>query len=151
VDRRDVQILLVEDSESDAELTLRSLDKAQLGYGVHWVKDGEEALEFLYRTGRYADRLSGTPRLILLDLKLPKVGGVEVLARLKSDERTRHIPVVVLTSSDEQTDLQRCYDLHVNSYLVKPLDFEKFSSHVGELGRYWLRINRAPFSLAHSF
>ncbi|HUP22434.1 MAG TPA: response regulator [Thermoanaerobaculia bacterium] len=137
-----IEILLVEDSESDAELTLRSLDRASLGQAVHWVKDGEEALEYLFRTGRYLERPPGDPRLILLDLKLPKVGGLEVLGRLKSDRRTRHIPVVVLTSSDEHTDLRRCYDLHVNSYLVKPLDFERFSRQIGELGQYWLLANR---------
>jgi CheY-like chemotaxis protein len=147
VSKNEVDILLVEDSESDAELTQLSLDRAGVGKRVFWVKDGEEALEYLFRTGRYHDRPDDDPRMVLLDLKLPKVGGIEVLGRIKADERTRHIPVVVLSSSDEPTDLRRCYHLHVNSYLVKPLDFETFSRQIGELGQYWLRSNRIPSAL----
>src|SRR5882762_7369647 len=121
-----VEILLVEDNPTDAELTLRALRRHNLSINVVWVKDGAEALDFLYCKGKYADRKNGTPKLILLDLKLPKIDGIEVLRELKNDNKTKIIPVVMLTSSQEERDLVESYRLGVNSYIVKPVDFEKF-------------------------
>lgn len=140
-----IEILLVEDNPHDAELTLRALKKQHLANKVHWVKDGEEALEYVFAYGAYEDRdVNHSPRVILLDLKLPKVDGLEVLRRIKSDERTKKIPVVVLTSSREERDLVESYRLGVNSYITKPVDFEKFLACVGELGLYWLLLNEPP-------
>lgn len=140
-----VEILLVEDTEADAELTIRTLKKRNLANHLVWVKDGAEALDFLFATGPYAGRnLANGPRVVLLDLRMPKVSGIEVLQRVKSDERTRSIPVVVLTSSKEEVDLEECYRLGVNSYVAKPVDFDEFSKVVGELGLYWLLVNKLP-------
>jgi len=136
---REVELLLVEDNPNDAELTLRALRKNNLANTVVHVKDGAEALDLFF--GDSAADGEITPKAILLDLKLPKVGGIEVLERLKSDERTKTIPVIVLTSSREDTDLQRCYELGVNSYIVKPVEFENFIKAVTELGFYWLLLN----------
>lgn len=140
-----VDILLVEDNPEDVELALRALRKARLGNPVHVVTDGAEALDFLFRTGHYHKRNEvDRPRAILLDLKLPRVSGLEVLRRVKSDPTTKTIPVVVLTSSREEPDIKEAYALGVNSYIVKPVDFEKFVDAVGQLGLYWLLLNQAP-------
>ena len=139
-----VDILLVEDNPSDAELTMRALRKANLANHITWIKDGAEALEFLFRTGAHAGRPDENPKLILLDIKLPKVDGIEVLKRMKADERMRTIPVVMVTSSAVERDLIETYKLGVNSYVVKPVDFEQFSKTVGEIGFYWMLVNKAP-------
>ena len=140
----DVDILLVEDSPEDAELALRALREGKLANHITWVKDGAEALEFIFRTGAYAGRSGRNPKLILLDLKLPKVDGIEVLKRVKADERTRVIPVVMVTSSAEGRDVAESYQLGVNSYLVKPVEFEQFSETVAKAGLYWMLMNRTP-------
>jgi len=141
----EVQILLVEDNPHDVELTLRALKKYNLANKVHVVEDGAEALEFIFGTGTYADRdVNHKPKVILLDLKLPKIDGLEVLSKIKSDERTKVIPVVVLTSSKEERDLKECYSLGVNSYITKPVDFDKFSKVVADMGFYWLLVNQPP-------
>lgn len=139
----EVEILLVEDNPSDAELTLRALKKHHLTNHVLHVKDGAEALEFLFASGAFdGRRVEHTPRVILLDLKLPKVDGLEVLRQIKADGRTRAIPVVVMTSSREDRDLEECYRLGVNSYVVKPVEFENFVKAVTEMGFYWLLLNQ---------
>lgn len=139
---RDVDLLLVEDQSSDAELALRALRDLELGTCMHLLEDGAEALDFVFGRGAYADRdVDDAPGVILLDLKLPKVSGHEVLRALKSDERTKHIPVVVLSSSGESSDVRQCYDLGVNSYVVKPVDFSEFTEVVQRIGRYWLQMN----------
>ena len=139
-----VDILLVEDSPADAELALRALRKGKLANHVTWVKDGEEALEFIFCTGAYAGRPDQHPKLILLDLKLPKVDGIEVLKRVKADVRTRAIPVVMVTSSAEGRDIVESYKLGVNSYVVKPVEFEQFSETVAQAGLYWMLMNKTP-------
>jgi two-component system, response regulator len=136
-----VELLLVEDNPADQELTLHVLRRHNLANRVKIARDGAEALEFLFGAGPDAAAES-IPRMILLDLKLPKVSGIEVLARLKADARTKHIPVVVLTSSQQDTDLKRCYELGVNSYVVKPVDFGQFAEAVRQLGLYWLLLNQ---------
>ena len=141
-----VEILLVEDNPADAELTLRALREHHLANHIQVVKDGAEALDFLFATGSYADRQEETsPKVILLDLKLPKVDGLEVLRRIKAHNQTKTIPVVVLTSSQEQRDLVSSYELGVNSYIVKPVEYEKFEQSVKELGLYWLLLNKFPY------
>jgi CheY-like chemotaxis protein len=139
-----VDILLVEDNPNDAELAMRALRKGKLANHITWVKDGAEALEFIFRTGAYAGRPDQYPRLILLDLKLPKMDGIEVLKRLKADERTRVIPVVMITSSAEESDVIESYKLGVNSYIVKPVEFEQFSETVAKAGFYWMLMNKTP-------
>ena len=139
-----VDILLVEDNPNDAELAMRALRKGKLANHITWVKDGAEALEFIFRTGAYAKRPDQNPKLILLDLKLPKVDGIEVLKRLKADERTRVIPVVMITSSAEESDVIESYKLGVNSYIVKPVEFEQFSETVAKAGFYWMLMNKTP-------
>ena len=142
----EVEILLVEDNPTDAELTLRALKKNNLANRVRVVTDGAEALEFIFASGVYKGRdINHKPRVILLDLKLPKVDGLEVLRRIKSDERTRDIPVVVLTSSKEEKDRVQSYKLGVNSYIAKPVDFDQFTRAVSELGLYWLLLNERPY------
>lgn len=142
-----VEILLVEDNPADVELTLHCFVKNNFVNAIHVVRDGEEALQFLFRTGPYADRGPDTnPRLILLDLKLPKITGLEVLRHIKADPRTRSIPVVVLTSSNEERDIVESYHLGVNSYIVKPLAFEHFHEAVRQLGLYWLLLNKTPMT-----
>jgi CheY-like chemotaxis protein len=141
----DVEILLVEDNPTDAELATLALRAHKLANKLVWVKDGAEALDFLFGTGAYADRQTDVmPKVVLLDLRLPKVDGLEVLRRIKGDERTKRIPVVVVTSSKEDRDVVASYALGVNSYISKPVAFDEFSRVVGELGLYWLLINRPP-------
>ena len=141
------EILLVEDNPNDLELSLYALKKYNFANHLHVARDGEEALEFIFCTGRYSERrIEDTPKLIMLDLKLPLVDGIEVLERIKADSRTRTIPVTVLTSSREGPDISRCYELGVNSYIVKPVDFEQFVEAVRELGCYWLLYNQPPKS-----
>ena len=142
-----VEILLVEDSPNDAELAMRALRKGGLANKLLWVKDGEEALDYLFRRGAYAEREQGSPRLVFLDLKMPRVDGMQVLQQIKSDARTRRIPVVVMTSSQEESDMVRSYDLGANSYVVKPLDFAAMVDVVRQAGFYWLAINQHPQSL----
>jgi two-component system response regulator len=138
-------ILLVEDNDDDVELTLRALRRNRVANRVDVVRDGAEALEYLFATGGYAGRdVRDTPNLVLLDLKLPKVGGLEVLERLRADPRTRRLPVVILTSSNVESDLARSYDLGANSYIRKPVDFAQFMEAVNQLGLYWLVLNEAP-------
>ena len=140
-----IEILLVEDSMSDAELTIRALKKKNLANHLVHLKNGAEALDFVFARGPYEGRNpSMAPRVILLDLKMPKVNGLEVLAAIRKDERTKTIPVVVLTSSREDPDIEACYALGVNSYIVKPVEFEKFMKAVSELGLYWLLLNQSP-------
>ena len=142
----DVEILLVEDNPNDIELTLRALQKHNLASKVYVVRDGAEALEFVFATGPFANRkIENRPKVILLDLKLPKVDGIEVLRRIKSDARTRHTPVVMLTSSREERDVLDTYSLGVNSYIVKPVDFANFVDAVSELGIYWSLLNKVPY------
>jgi two-component system, response regulator len=138
-----VEILLVEDNPNDAELTLRALRRHNLANCVRHLKDGAEVMDLFFPgPGGAEPDPALAPRLILLDLKMPKVDGIEVLRALKSNERTRHIPVVVLTSSREESDLEECYKLGVNSYIVKPVDFDSFIKVVGDLGMYWLLLNQ---------
>lgn len=142
----EAEILLVEDNPNDVELTLRALRKQNLENKVFVVRDGAEALDFLFASGAYAARkLEARPKVILLDLKLPKVDGIEVLRRVKADARTSNIPVVMLTSSQEERDVSETYRLGVNSYIVKPVDFGNFVHAVGELGIYWSMLNRPPY------
>jgi CheY-like chemotaxis protein len=140
-----VEILLVEDTPEDLELTLRALRKANLANHIQIARDGAEAMEFLFAEGPHKGRkIENGPKVILLDLKLPKVDGMEVLRRVKSDRRTKAIPVVVLTSSKEQKDVVESYQLGVNSYIVKPVNFERFVASVQDLGMYWLLLNQPP-------
>jgi len=141
----EVEILLVEDSPEDAELTIRALRRNKIANEIQVAEDGAEALDFLFCQGAFKDRLpSQVPRLVLLDLKLPKIGGIEVLRAIRADERTRAIPVVVLTSSKEERDLIDGYRLGVNAYAQKPVDFEMFSETVRQIGMFWMLINQPP-------
>jgi two-component system, response regulator len=141
----EVELLLVEDNPYDAELTLRALKNKGLANKLLTFTDGVEALDFLFGTGEYAGRnLAVRPKVILLDLKLPRINGLEVLEKIRADERTRTIPVVIMTSSQEESDIVRGYNLGVNSYMVKPVDFDKFFQAVEELGLYWLLLNKVP-------
>jgi two-component system, response regulator len=138
----EVEILYAEDNPADAELTLRAFEKQRLSNNVIWVKDGEQALNYLFREALYASRPHGHPNLVLLDLKMPKVDGLQVLERIKSSPALRLIPVVMLTSSAEEIDIVRSYELGVNSYIVKPVAFENFFDSVMDLGMYWTLQNR---------
>lgn len=141
-----IEILLVDDNALDAELAIRGLKEHNLANNVVWVKDGEQALDYVYRRGAFAGREGSGPRLILLDLKMPKVDGIEVTRVLKADEKMRHIPIVIMTSSQEERDLTESYSLGVNSYIVKPLEFEALAEVASRAGYYWLAINRLPSS-----
>jgi two-component system response regulator len=143
-DFEQVEILLAEDSEADAEMTTRALRRQNLTNRLVWVKDGAEALDFIFRRGAYASRPAGLPKLVLLDLKMPKVDGIEVLRQIKSNDETKTIPVVMLTSSAEERDIVASYSLGVNSYVVKPVDFSEFVEEVSKAGCYWLLVNRLP-------
>lgn len=138
------RILLVEDNANDAELTLTALAENNFANEVDLVRDGAEALDYLHRRGSYASRTSGNPTVVLLDIKLPKMDGLEVLEQIKSDEKLRSIPVVMLTSSREEPDLIRSYDLGVNAYVVKPVEFGEFMNALKELGLFWAVINQPP-------
>ena len=137
---RPIEILLVEDDAQDAELTIRALRRRNLANSLHHVEDGAEALEFLFARARTNHR----PRIVLLDLKLPKVDGLEILRRLREKETTKAIPVVMLTSSKEDQDLETAYALGVNSYIVKPVSFNKFADVVAQLGMYWMLLSEPP-------
>ena len=140
-----IEILLVEDDPAMLNMTLRALRLNHLANRVHWVKDGAEALEYMFRSGGYAGRdPNHAPKLVLLDIKMPKVDGIEVLRRLKADEATRAVPVVVMTSSSEERDVMESYRLGVNSYIVKPVQFEAFLETVAGIGLYWVITNRVP-------
>ncbi len=141
-----VEILLVEDNMTDAELTIRELKKHNMSNNLIHVKDGLDALEFIFATGKYEGTrdISLPPKVILLDIQMPKINGIEVLQKIKSDARTRSVPVVILTSSKENPDIQKCYDLGANSYIVKPVNFESFAQSIKNLGFYWLLLNQPP-------
>ncbi len=137
-----LDILLVEDNPLDAELTMRGLSGHKLANTITWLKDGAEALDYVFRRNAYEGRTDSGPRLILLDLKMPRVGGIEVTRALKSDERTKRIPIVIMTSSKEEGDIANSYNLGANSYIVKPLDFTSLAEVARQAGYYWLAINR---------
>jgi len=140
---QEVEILLVEDNVDDAELAIRALKKHHLANSLIHLIDGAEALDFIFGTGKYTGRdISNLPKVILLDLKMPKVNGMQVLERVKSDPVTKLVPVVILTSSAEDPDIKRCYELGANSYIVKPVEFDNFSKTVADLGLYWMVVNR---------
>ena len=141
-----VEILLVEDNPEDAELTIRGLKKYGLANNLVHVENGEEALDFIFATGKFANKrdIDIAPKLILLDIQMPKVNGIEVLEKIKSDTSTKSIPVVILTSSKEDPDIKKCYALGANSYIVKPVNFEGFTEAIKNLGFYWLLLNQPP-------
>jgi CheY-like chemotaxis protein len=139
-----IEVLLVEDNPTDAELCIRALKKHNLANNLVWAKDGAEALDVLFATGKYDKCGPARPKVVLLDLRLPKVEGLEVLRKVKADERTRTLPIVVLTSSKEERDIVDAYGLGVNSYISKPVDFSAFADVVARLGFYWLVVNRPP-------
>ncbi len=145
MENTEVEILLIEDNLNDAELTIRALRKNHIANMLVHLKDGVAALDFLFGTGQYAGRnINNRPKLILLDLKMPKVDGIEVLAKIKAVEFTKKIPVVILTSSKEDPDIEKCYLLGANSYIVKPVEFDNFSKAVSEIGLYWMLLNQPP-------
>jgi two-component system response regulator len=141
-----VEILLVEDSVTDAELAIRELKKHNMANNLVHVKNGEEALDFMFCTGKYniIRNIENRPKVVLLDIQMPKINGIEVLQRIKADPRTRSVPVVILTSSKEHPDIQKCYELGANSYIVKPMNFESFAEAIKNLGFYWLLLNQSP-------
>lgn len=145
-----VDILLVEDNPSDAELAVRALKRHKLANRLEWVRDGEAALDFLFYRGPYQTRERGLPRVVLLDLRLPKVDGIEVLTQIRGDPETRDVPVVALTSSKEERDIVNTYELGVNSFVPKPVAFEEFAKTVAELGMYWVLVNRVPSEIKPS-
>ena len=142
-----IDILLVEDNAADAELTLRALQKHHLANRVHWVKDGAEALDYLFTSGVHAGRAPGLPKLVLLDVRMPRIDGIEVLRRLRADERTKLLPVVVMTSSTHDKDMVESYRLGVNSFVVKPVSFGAFAETVSSIGFYWVLTNKTPETL----
>ena len=135
-------ILLADDNATDAELTIRALEIGGIKQQIVWVQDGEAALHYIFRKGIYAQRTPGNPRLMLLDLHMPKIDGLDVLAQIKADPTTRGTPVVIMSSSDQESDMSRSYERHPNSYLVKPVDFKQFTDQVATLGKYWTSVNR---------
>jgi two-component system response regulator len=144
IQEQPVEILLVEDNPSDAKLTIRGLVKSKVANQIEWVKDGQAAVDYLFCEGEYADRDPAMPRIVLLDIKLPKMDGLEVLERIRKDPRTSNLPVVLLTSSNQERDIARGYALRANSYIVKPVDFVQFADAVKSLGMYWLLLNTSP-------
>ena len=141
---REVEILLVEDSSADAEMTMRTLKRRGIANNIVWVRDGVEALEYLFCEGEHAGRNSGDPKMVLLDIKMPRMDGLQVLEKIKRDPRTQRIPVVMMTSSREEFDLLASYTLGVNSYVVKPVDFDAFAATIGQVGMYWMIANEVP-------
>ena len=139
-----VEILLVEDSHADAEMTQRTLKKRGIVNDIAWVRDGVEALDYLRCEGSFAGRKNGNPRLVLLDLKMPRMDGLQVLKAMREDARTKWVPVVMMTSSREEGDLLKSYALGVNSYIVKPVDFEQFADTIAQIGMYWVVANQTP-------
>lgn len=140
-----IDILLIEDNPNDVELTLHALRKHHLANHIHVINDGEEAVEYIFCKGKYADRDQfQTPKVIFLDLKLPKVDGIEILKMIKNDPRTKKIPVIILTSSKEERDIMTSYESGANSFIVKPVNFENFVTSIGDLGLYWLVLNESP-------
>jgi len=140
-----IDILFVEDSPIDAELTMIALREENLANNIIWLQDGAQALDFIFAKGEYAHRnIDSQPKLLLLDLKMPKVGGIEVVQQIRADERTKSIPIVIMTSSKEEKDIVDSYKLGINSYIVKPVDFDKFTKSVKEIGFYWLLMNHSP-------
>jgi two-component system response regulator len=140
--KKEIEILLVEDSASDAEMTIRALKKNNLTNRLLHITNGQEAIDFVFAQGNYSHRqIENVPNLILLDLKMPKINGIEVLEKIKADERTKRIPVVMLTSSREDPDIKKCYGLGVNAYVVKPVEFDAFQKAISELGLFWLIVN----------
>jgi|SRR3954468_12561344 len=147
-DQNYVDILLVEDNPNDAELAILALKEENLANNLIWLKDGALALDFIFAKGQYSNRNGEKhPKLILLDLKMPKIGGIDVLKKIRGDESTKNIPVVVMTSSQEEKDIIATYNLGVNSYIVKPLDFDKFNRSVREIGFYWVVVNHPPINV----
>ena len=146
MDANSIDILLVEDNIDDAELTIRGLKKYSMANNLFHVPDGEEALDFIFATGKYLGKrdILQRPKLILLDIQMPKLSGIEVLKKIRGDERTRLMPVVILTSSREDPDIKKCYELGVNSYIVKPVKFDNFAEAIKNLGFYWLLLNQPP-------
>jgi len=144
-EHQEVEVLLVEDNPNDAELTLRALRQHNLANAVHWVKDGAEALDFLFGEGAYAGRNAAhSPKLVLLDVRMPRIDGIEVLRRVRADERTKMLPVVIMTSSNQDRDIIESYHLGVNSYIVKPVRFDAFVETAARVGMYWLLLNCPP-------
>ena len=144
MESKSVEILLVEDNPYEAELTIRGPKKHNFANNLHHIDDGADALDFIFERGKYEGHLAGLPKLILLDIKLPRVDGIEILRQIKANDKTKAIPVVILTSSKENQDVRACYELGVNSYIVKPVDFDSFSKAVADLGMYWMLLNTAP-------
>lgn len=145
VEDKAVEILLVEDSDQDAELAIRGLNKHNITNNIVRLKDGEEALEFLFGIGDYDHRnIKNQPKVVLLDLKMPKVGGLEVLKAVRSREETKELPIVMMTSSQEEQDMVKSYELGVNSYIVKPVEFKSFTEAVKDIGMYWVLLNQRP-------
>ncbi len=141
-----VDILLVEDRTEDAELAMMGLKKHNLINKIDWVKDGEEALEYVFAEGRYSHRnIEHRPKLILLDLKMPKVDGIEVLRKIREDERVKYIPVIILTTSKEEQDVINAYDLNVNAYMLKPVEFNGFAEAMKTMGMFWVLLNQRPY------
>lgn len=143
-DFQSVDVLLVDDDQLDADLTMRALRRESLAERIFWAKDGQEALDFVYRAGSFRNRDGAIPKVILLDIKMPKVDGIEVLRRLKSDDGTRFIPIVIMTSSGRDRDVHESYSLGANAYVVKPIEYEDLTSTVTRLGQFWMLINRMP-------
>lgn len=140
-----VEILLAEDNKRDADLTMRALQRKNFSNKIVWVQDGEEALDYLFARGNYSDRsINNKPKVVLLDLKMPKVDGLEVLKEIRNNEELKDIPIVMLTSSNEEKDIIKSYEYGTNSYIVKPVDFEKFMDAVEDVGYYWILLNKPP-------
>jgi two-component system response regulator len=144
MESKSVEILLIEDNPYEAELTIRALKKHNFANNLHHIDDGADALDFIFERGKFKDHLAGLPKVILLDIKLPRVDGIEILRQIKANDKTKAIPVVILTSSKENQDIRACYELGVNSYIVKPVDFDSFAKAVADLGMYWILLNTAP-------
>ena len=137
-------VLLADDNSTDAELTTHALEVGGISRNIIWVQDGQAALDYVFRTGPYAHRAPGNPRLMLLDLHMPKIDGLDVLARIKASAQTRSIPVVIMSSSDQESDMNESFAAYANSYIVKPVDFKQFVEQVSQLGRYWMSVNQSP-------